>query len=145
VFLLKIIIAIISFSGACKELEPGVKAPLKARVTIDLRAASQAVAGQPGTGEFEVSSNEKINVQCTNCGAQLDLNFLPDGEGNVQKASFQFPFVDKTYICKLNFRVSFEDNKSPESIDYGLYICPIGSNGERACNIDSAIETCSIN
>ena len=144
-FLLKILIALMSLPLACKELEPSAKTPLKARVVIDLRATSQAITGQPGTGEFEVSSNEKISVQCTNCGAQLDLKFLSDGDGTVQKAAFQFPFVDKTYICKLNFRVSFENNESPESIDYGLYICPIGSNGVRNCDLDAAIETCSIN
>jgi hypothetical protein len=119
---------------------------IKARVNIDLRAVNDARMGMSGAGEFTVSSSESISVKCTNCGAQLDLKFSPsDDSEKIQKSVFQFPYVEKTHLCKLNFQVKFKSGKNPESIDYGLYLCPQGKGNSPECDFDNVFETCRLN
>lgn len=130
--------------GGCKQFSDE-KSSLNARVTIDLRATKTADLGQPGAGEFLISSNKAIKAQCTNCGSQLSLSFQSEDEGFTQKAVFQFPYVEKTYLCKLNFRVTFDDDSKEEQIAYGLYLCPIAINGDRQCDLENAMETCRLN
>lgn len=129
---------------ACKE--KGDDPELKAPVTIKVEASSNAKSGGSGIGKFTVTSNKEIAVNCSNCGPGLDLNFKSGNDaGSIQTADFKFPYVEKTYLCKLNLEVLFADSESREVVPYGLYLCPVGNAGERNCDLNNAMETCRLN
>ena len=96
-----IYVGIVLLLYACKN-QPN-QSEVRSMVIVNLKAVKNAEMGGAGAGQFKVSSSEAINVTCTNCGEELSLSFRSASEdGKLQAATFQFPYVEKTYLCKLN-------------------------------------------
>lgn len=118
---------------------------LDARVDITVNAITDANDGSNGIGEFVFSSSESIDVLCNNCGdLRLDFNKKNDDSSEVT-SEFRFPFVENTYLCRLNLQVRFASGKKPENIKYGLYLCPKDASGEALCDFEKVYETCRLN
>lgn len=120
---------------------------LTSRVSIDLVANNDASDLGNGTGEITVSSSEDIKVECTNCGPQFKLNFEPSSEEDLKThtSNFVFPYVEKTYLCRLSIKVTMLKDSKQKTIDYGLYLCPKDQSGNSVCDFESALETCRLN
>jgi hypothetical protein len=112
--------------------------------TFTLRTVKSATAQTTGDGEFYISGASEMTIACSNCG-RLNLAFARTGSGSgfSYLAKFSYPFVDRTYVCKANIKVSYTREQTSRDFVYGIYFCPEDpSTHSRSCNKAAAIEKC---
>ena len=85
-------------------------------------------------------------ISCGNCGS-LNLSFIKAGPasqtGGTYVARFTYPFVDRTYVCKANLKVTYLKDKINKDFVYGMYFCPEDpSSKSRICDKSGALEKC---
>lgn len=112
---------------------------------FSLRTLQAATATTAGQGEVLVAGISEMNLSCRNCG-NLNLTFSPlstNGSTRTYGAKFNYPFVDRTYLCKAQIDVTFANEQRARNFIYGIYFCPDDpTTGKRTCNKAAAVERC---
>lgn len=95
----------------------------KARAEIQFQLVSAAEEGQPGQGSISIAATEAIDVECINCD-NFSLTKKPVSES---KATFDFSFratSGESYLCPLNFKITYKKSSHVNIRRYGVYFCP---------------------
>ncbi|MEZ4743009.1 MAG: hypothetical protein R3B45_11265 [Bdellovibrionota bacterium] len=105
-----------------------------------------ATSSSQGEASLTINSMFEMQATCENCGT-LNLQFrdVPPQQNMkyAQSSKFNYPFIDKTYVCKAQITLNFIKTKSVNKYVYGIYFCPHDpSTGQRICDKQNAISRC---
>lgn len=120
---------------------------LSKMVSINTKSLASATQGERGKGQFVLKSNHELQLRCNNCDSKdvaLSSFRAGDKEGNkfVYHADYDYNFVSKTEVCKLEIEATYMQSDEKKIKTYNVYLCPKKDMGDRCTKKDDAHETC---